>query len=315
MPVFLEVRSGPQKGSRIRLDPSRLFRVGRTARTDLSLPDDSHMSGVHFSLGCEGNGCRLTDLNSRNGTLVNGQKVNNALLAAGDTIVAGETTFVVLIEADEAAAGATAAAAATPQDRLLRLLRGEFQPLFAILDAARDIRILALLLHHKEQCQSLYEGVEGAQLAQVAPYLVRLQKDSRLLEALVKEGWSKSWGVYLTSASDFLELRRHLRHFLQVKLPDGEQVYFRFYDPRVMRVFLPSCTAEETMQFFGPIKRYVMESEEPDKLWEFTTFGRGALKKVVPLMPTPVQDAKAMSSAASQEPTMLIEKPTAERQG
>ena len=317
MPVFLEVRSGPQKGSRIRLDPGRLLRVGRTSRADLSLADDTHMSGVHFSLGCEGNGCRLTDLNSRNGTLVNGQTVNTAVLGAGDTIVAGETTFVVVVEAEQAlAAGAAAVAgpAPSPQDRLLGLLRSDFQPLFAILDAARDIRILALLLHHKEECQSLYEGVEGAELAQVAPYLVRLTKDSRLLDALVKEGWGKSWGVYLTSASDLQEVRRHLRHFLQVKLPDGEQVYFRFYDPRVMRVFLPSCTAEETTQFFGPIKRYVMESEEPDKLWEFTTIGRGAVKKVVPLIAAADQDAKAMPAAVRPEPTMLIEKPMAERQ-
>lgn len=317
MPVFLEVRSGSRKGSKIRLDTGRVLRVGRTSRADLSFEDDSHLSGVHFSLGCEGNGCRLTDLNSRNGTLVNGQTVNTAVLGNGDTIVAGETTFVVTIEADEAAtAGAISAASpvATPQDRLLTLLRSDLQPLFAILDAARDIRILALLLHYKEECQSLYEGTEGATLAQVAPYLVRLAKDSRLLDALVKEGWGKSWGVYLTSASDLLEVRRHLRHFLQVRLPDGEQVYFRFYDPRVMRVFLPTCTAEETVQFFGPIKRYVMESEEPDKLWEFTTSGRGAVKKVVPLMPAAPQDAKAMSSAARPEPTMLIEKPTAERQ-
>jgi hypothetical protein len=316
MPVFLEVRSGPQKGSRIRLDPGRLLRVGRTARADLSLADDTHMSGVHFSLGCEGESCRLTDLNSRNGTLVNGQTVNTAVLGAGDTIVAGETTFVVVVEAEEglAAGAGTVAGPATPQDRLLVLLRGDFQPLFAILDAARDIRILALLLHHKEECQSLYEGAEGAELAQVAPYLVRLGKDSRLLDALVKEGWGKSWGVYLTSAGDLQEVRRHLRHFLQVKLPDGEQVYFRFYDPRVMRVFLPSCTAEETTQFFSPIKRYVVESEEPDKLWEFTTVGRGAQKKVVPLMPAAAQDTKAMSSAASTEPTMLIQKPTAEGQ-
>jgi len=315
MPVFLEVRSGSQKGRKIQLDPGRLVRVGRTSRADLSFEDDSHMSGLHFSLAWDGTGCRLTDLNSRNRTLVNGQSVNTAILGTGDTIVAGETTFAVRVEADEAVASGAAAGAgavATPQNRLLALLRGDFQPLFAILDAARDIRILALLLHYKEECQSLYEGVEGAELAQVAPYLVRLAKDSRLLEAIVKEGWGKSWGVYLTSASDLLEVRRHLRHFLQVRLPDGEQVYFRFYDPRVMRIFLPTCTAEEALQFFGPIKRYLMESEEPDKLWEFTTIGRGAEKKVMSLVPA-AADAKAISSAARPEPRMLIEKPTAER--
>jgi len=240
------------------------------------------MSGLHFSLGCEGADCRITDLNSRNGILVNGAAVKAALLRDGDTIVAGNTTFSIRIQPDEqttvgaAAVPATPVPAATPQDRVLPLLRSDLQPLFAILDTARDIRILALLVHHKAECQSLYEGMEGSKMAHVAPYLVRLPPDSTLLEALVKEGWGKSWGVYLTCANDFHEIRRHLRHFLEVKLPDGEQVYFRFYDPRVMRVFLPTCTAPEADQFLGPIKRYVMEGEEPQELWEFTTMGRGA---------------------------------------
>ena len=312
MPVFLEVRSGSQAGSKIRLEQARVLRIGRTARADVAFADDEHMSGVHFSLGWEGTDCSITDLNSRNGILVNGAAVKAALLHHGDTIVAGQTTFAVRIEADEPAASRAAATpvpATTPQDRLLLLLRRDLQPLFAILDAARDIRILALLVHHKAECQSLYEGVEGAELAQVAPYLVRLAPDSTLLEALVKEGWGNSWGVYLTCASGFHEIRRHLRHFLQVKLPDGEQVYFRFYDPRVMRIFLPTCVAEEVNQFFGPIKRYILEGEEPDQLWEFTTMGRGAEKRVLSLAQTAPGGAKAASAKAVTEPRPVIGNP------
>lgn len=315
MPVFLEVRSGPQAGNRVRLDQTRVLRVGRTSRADLVLAEDSHMSGLHFSLGWEGADCRIADMNSRNGTLVNGQAVTAAVLRDGDTIVAGGTTFAIIIEPDvptvasAAAALATPAPATTPQERLLPLLRRDLQPLFAILDAARDIRILALLLHHKAECESLYEGVEGAQLAQVAPYLVKLAPDSSLLEPLVKEGWGKSWGVYLTCASDFHEIRRHLRHFLQVKLPDGEQVYFRFYDPRVMRIFLPTCVAAEATQFFGPIKRYVMEGEGPNELWEFTTMGRGAEKRVLSLSQPSQREAKAAAGQERTEPRPLIEGP------
>jgi len=320
MPVFLEVQSGPQAGSKIRLERGRILRVGRNDRADVAFPEDSHMSGLHFSLGWEGADCRISDLNSRNGVLVNGQTVIAGALRNGDSIVAGQTKFAIAIEADEpvtvasdVAALASPAVATTAQDRLVPLLRRDLQPLFAILDAARDIRILALLVTYKEECQSLYEGVEGAKLAQVAPYLVRLAPDSKLLEALVKEGWGHSWGVYFTCAGDFQEIRRHLRHFLQVKLPDGEQVYFRFYDPRVMRIFLPTCIPEEASQFFGAIKRYVMEGEEPDQLWEFTDSGRGTEKRVL-LLSQPVQrDPKAMSANARTEPT-LIEKPGPEGQ-
>ncbi len=320
MPVFLEVRSGPQAGNRVRLERGRILRVGRIARADVAFPEDSHMSGLHFSLGWEGADCRISDLNSRNGILVNGQTVAATVLRDGDSVVAGETTFVICVEPDQptlasaAAALASPAVATTPKDRLLPLLRRDLQPLYAILDAARDIRILALLVHHKEECLSLYEGPEGAKLAQVAPYLVRLAPDSKLLDALVKEGWGKSWGVYFTCAGDFHEIRRHLRHFLQVKLPDGEQVYFRFYDPRVMRIFLPTCIAEEATQFFGTIQRYVLEGEEPDQLLEFTTVGRGAEKRVLSLTQPAFQDGKAMSARARPEQVPLIEKPGPEGQ-
>lgn len=318
MPVFLEVRSGSQAGKKIRLEPMKVLRVGRTSRADVAFPEDAHMSGLHFSLGWEGADCRIADLDSRNGILVNGAAVKAALLHDGDTIVAGETTFAIRIEPDVPTMASAAAALATPapettaQDRLLPLLRRDLQPLFAILDAARDIRILALLVHHKAECQSLYEGVEGAKLAQVAPYLVKLAPDSSLLEPLVKEGWGKSWGVYLTCNSDFHDLRRHLRHFLQATLPDGEQVYFRYYDPRVMRVYLPTCVAAEADQFFGPIKRYVMEGEAPEQLWEFTTMGRGAEKRVLSLSQAAPGGAKAITDKPRSDQTAEMEKPRPE---
>src|SRR5271156_1331781 len=98
MPVFLEVRSGPQAGNRTQLERGHILRVGRTARADLAFTDDSHMSGLHFSLGWEGEDCRVTDLNSRNGILVNGATVSAAVIRDGDSIVAGETAFLLRVE-------------------------------------------------------------------------------------------------------------------------------------------------------------------------------------------------------------------------
>lgn len=318
MVVFLEVRSGSQTGNRIRLNPGQLLRIGRTKASDFAFADDPHMSGAHFTIEAtnDDNGCRLVDLSSRNGSWVNGQRVSTAVLANGDTVVAGETKFAVTIESIDAAETAVFAAqsgiADTPQDRLLALFREDFQPLYAVLDAARDIRILALLLHHKEECQSLYEGEQGAKLAQVAPYLVRLQKESKLLEALVKEGWGKSWGIYLTSPSDLQEVRRHFRHFLEVKLPSGEQVYFRFYDPRVMRVFLPTCTPEDVTQFFGPIQNYLVEDENPKKLFRFVNTGKGSERMTIALADQVEAGPEAAPDDAAPETATWLENPLAD---
>ena len=196
MTIFLEVQSGGRKGQRIPLTPGQTLRVGRTLNSDSVFADDSLMSGIHFSLEYGESTWQIRDLESRNGTSVNGQKVTQAALRLGDRIVAGGTTFLLQMEGDQALSAQSEplpSESATPQERLHYMLRRDFQPLYAILDAARDIKVLALLLKHKEEYQSLYEGQEGAKLAQVAPYLVRLKKDSVLLEALVCEGWGNSW--------------------------------------------------------------------------------------------------------------------------
>lgn len=174
---------------------------------------------------------------------------------------------------------------ATPQDQPLALFREQFQPLFALLDAARDPAILKLLLESKEEYQSLYQGAQGEKLIHFAPYLVRLPQQSPLLEKLVKDGWGKSWGVYLACEKPFQDVRSHLRHFLVVRTEDGKNLYFRFYDPRVLRVFLPTCTPEEIKQFFGPIKHYLVEDEKPEVVLHFANHGRGIEKAALPLLP------------------------------
>ena len=59
--------------------------------------------------------------------------------------------------------------------------------------------------------------------------------------------------MYLASPEPLEGLRRHFRDLLMMKLPDQKQVYFRFYDPRVLRLFLPTCTAQEIGLIFGPV--------------------------------------------------------------
>ncbi|WP_343073672.1 DUF4123 domain-containing protein [Pyxidicoccus fallax] len=136
-------------------------------------------------------------------------------------------------------------------------------PLFALLDAARSERILQMLGSADEQRASLYTGPEGDALAEVAPYLVALPPGSELLGRLLEEGWGKAWGVFVTSELSFRELRRHFRRFLLVEDELGRSLYFRFYDPRVLRVFLDTCTPEHRAELFGTaVKRFFVESSD-----------------------------------------------------
>jgi len=126
---------------------------------------------------------------------------------------------------------------AAQKQAALAYFRGLKEPLFGLFDAARNQSILPLLLQGGCPYLCLYEGKAAQEMAEVAPYLVRLPAKSELLESLILQGWGDSWGIYLTSHNSLEDLQKHFRRFVMVQLPDGEPVYFRFYDPRVLRVF------------------------------------------------------------------------------
>jgi len=137
---------------------------------------------------------------------------------------------------------------------------------FALLDAARDDRIYAAVLRADCEWCCLYRGDAATTMAEVAPYLVELHRESRFTAWLIEEGWGHAWGIFINAPLTLEILRGHLRRFIYARLPDGRTVYFRFYDPRVLRVYLPTCNAEEVNTLFGPVERFVMESEERDAL-------------------------------------------------
>ena len=141
-------------------------------------------------------------------------------------------------------------------------LRAPGESLFALLDAARDPAVLFLIRDGGRPHQSLYEGAEADDLAAYGPYLVDLDGDDAFLPRLVERGWGRSWGVYLASPADLATVRRHLRRYLKVEIPGGRTALFRFYDPRVLREFLPSWADDERDAFFGPVSAYVIEAAD-----------------------------------------------------
>jgi hypothetical protein len=85
----------------------------------------------------------------------------------------------------------------------------------------------------------------------------------------MREGWGKSWGIYLTSPAAMPDLRRHLQRFLTVKDGYGRNYIYRFYDPRVLRAALPTVSPQERARFFGPVGRMVVEDQNPGAVLEF----------------------------------------------
>ena len=132
-----------------------------------------------------------------------------------------------------------------------------------LLDAAR----LEVFIHVAKEINSfnscLYKGTKDNDLEDIAPYLFTFQENIAFTDWYFKVGWGQSWGILLFSSYPFDQVYNHFRKFLMVKTEDDEQLYFRFYDPRVLRIFLPTCDEKQLKEFFGPIEQFICEDEDP----------------------------------------------------
>ena len=88
----LELVTGSETGRIVRLTPPSIV-IGRGAEADLRLTDTG-VSRRHAELHVDPDGVTLVDLQSTNGTAVNGRMVARAPLQDGDRISVGTTTMV-----------------------------------------------------------------------------------------------------------------------------------------------------------------------------------------------------------------------------
>ncbi len=138
--------------------------------------------------------------------------------------------------------------------------------LCALLDGARDERIYPTVVRSGVDYRSLYRADVPEVLAESAPYLVELEDGTPFTQWLLHTGWGQSWGIYLIATETLDELRDHFRQFLSAEDEDGKPFFFRFYDPRVLRLYLPACTADELVLFFGPVRLFGVENEKSQYL-------------------------------------------------
>ena len=139
------------------------------------------------------------------------------------------------------------------------LFASDHESVYAVLDGASVPGLLKRLAMAREESACLYRGELEPDLAEVAPYLVKLREKSEFTQWLLEEGWGRHWGVFAVTPVGIEALRRHFRHFLRVKDHTGKILYFRYYDPRVLQAYLPTCRRDEIKIIYGPVLRYVAE--------------------------------------------------------
>ncbi len=140
---------------------------------------------------------------------------------------------------------------------------------YAVLDGAAIPGLLNQLNRFQAEFVCLYRGELAADMATMAPYLAVLPPDAEVTHWLL--GLVGRYpGIFMRTKASMQEMRQHLRKLLTVYDAESKPVYFRYYDPRVLRVYLPSCHREESAMMFGPVSHFFAENESGHQLLKFS---------------------------------------------
>ncbi len=84
---------------RFQIEQDEIF-IGRDSKKCQIILDDPEVSSVHAVIRKKGNDITLEDLNSSNGTILNGERINKAHVSTGDDFIIGSTTFTLEVKSD-----------------------------------------------------------------------------------------------------------------------------------------------------------------------------------------------------------------------
>ena len=107
--------------------------------------------------------------------------------------------------------------------------------------------------------ESLYRISKDQALYYVRPHLLKIPSPE-----LMKVNLGNASYIIFNVDAEFEIPYNHFRKFLIIETDDFTKLYFRFYDPRVLRIFLPTCSDNQLEEFFGPVDRFICEDEDAD---------------------------------------------------
>ncbi len=177
--AFLLVLAGPQLGEIYPLSEGRDLVLGRREDADIQIRDDG-VSRRHASIRVEGDGAVIRDLDSANGTYVDGVRVPEARLSDGARVHVGAQTALKLTWADQVEAQYQMKIAESAlQDPLTGLLnRRHFEDRLAaeLAAAQRHGRAVSLLLidvDHFKSVNDRFGHLAGDEALKMIAFVLR----------------------------------------------------------------------------------------------------------------------------------------------
>ena len=156
------------------------------------------------------------------------------------------------------------------KEELEKILFNEQTRCFAVLDGASIPELRMRLYETRPPHYCLFRGELTPDVAEVAPYVVQVTPGTVFADWLMGESFGNHWGIFAHSRFSIKEMRRHFRALVTVYDEKGDPMIFRFYDPRVLQNFLPTCQGGELQTFFGNVDAFFAEDVENQTLLSFS---------------------------------------------
>ena len=130
---------------------------------------------------------------------------------------------------------------------LIDAVMGDAPTVFACLDANRIVNLCELLEVAGVEHRCLFQGALEREAASAAPWIVRFNRDDKLLQQVLTSAGPKredpfafleaEAGIFFHSDLSLADLRQHLRRFLRVQAGPEKFFLFRFWEPLIAQVY------------------------------------------------------------------------------
>lgn len=151
---------------------------------------------------------------------------------------------------------------------------------YAVIDGAACPELRFKIYDWEPQSVCLWSGALEPDMQEVAPYMVLLDRDSTFTEWLITQGWDNHWNIFVTSELDFKAFRKQIRKLLLVKSSEGQNMVFRFYDPRVMEMFKTVWSEEQKKEIFTGMNNISFQDNQNGMTSLNSDFSENTLKEI-----------------------------------
>ncbi|MGO1296476.1 MAG: DUF4123 domain-containing protein [Vibrio sp.] len=133
---------------------------------------------------------------------------------------------------------------------------------YVVLNTTSDTPVLQAFHEHGGQdVLGLWLGTQYEDWKEVMPRIAAVDAKHPFLEWVQSDDAPNDWGMLVGSQQPYALVREHLQGLTQVWMPNGDYVFFRFFDPRFGIQVATLCDDAERSKLMGPMTVWASASD------------------------------------------------------